>query len=81
LVITVKGAVVNLTEKQLLLLVEMQNSRTGFVNRIDSTPADLRVLSTLVKKGLSENIMDTFWKLTDAGRQALSGAQGNLDVA
>lgn len=54
------------TEQDWLAQMAVANSKP--VSRLIDKPP-IRVMNSLVRKGLVKDIMSTFWEITDAGRQ------------
>lgn len=58
----------DMTPKQVEWLLVLDQCPTGYLSRQMSKPPTI-VMNALLKKGLCTNIMDTFWKITDLGRE------------
>jgi hypothetical protein len=58
-----------LTVKEAEALVAMSKTKHGLSLLVDRP--NTRVMNSLVKKGFANNIMDTFWKITEAGLERL----------
>lgn len=57
-----------LTANEIEWLVKMSTSFQGKVSAIVDKPPR-RTMNSLVSKGMAVNIMDTFWEITDVGRE------------
>ena len=56
-------------EADLLVRVITEGGPFNQLSALYLTPAEKAGCKRLVKKGLMENIMDTFYKVTEAGRE------------
>jgi hypothetical protein len=60
---------VKLSALESSLLVSAVVSQTGQLNVTALTPTERAACKRLIKKGLMDNIMGTFFKVNDAGRE------------
>ncbi|MFY2658272.1 hypothetical protein ACOTC5_30195 [Achromobacter xylosoxidans] len=59
---------VRLTRSEMDWLAQMAVANARPVSRLMDKPP-IRVMNSLVRKGLVKDIMSTFWEITDAGRK------------
>ena len=58
---------VKLSAKEEDLLVKMATRPNQELSLLIDEP-NIRIINSLVRKGMAKDIMGTFWKITDAGR-------------
>lgn len=65
---------VKLTPKEAEMLTKIARSKTGYISVLVDKP-NTRVANSLVAKGLAKNVMDTFYHITDAGKELVAASE------
>lgn len=65
---------IKLTPKEAEMLTKISQSRTGYLSVLVDKP-NTRVANSLVAKGLARNVMDTFYHITDAGKEHIKASK------